>query len=107
MEKRSVEVPIKVSKELLEVVPEPTIRERIQHLVGLFRYDYEKLFPTQIDEAAFLYLAHLSLSLETLNSCEGFDAHLAQFKNDVDSTYLVTTLASYLRPRVRDLEQLS
>lgn len=102
-EKRRVEVPIQVTGQLVEVVTEQVIRERIQHLVGLFKQDYERLFPTQIDEATFLYLAHLSFALASLEGCDGFDAHLAEFKNDVDSTYLVTTLASHLRPRVREL----
>jgi hypothetical protein len=101
---RLVEVPLRVTKELLETVPEHEVRQRIQHLVGLFKQDYEKLFPVEIGEHDFLFLAHLSFALESLKTCRGFDSHLAEFRNDVDSTYLVTVLAAYLLPRVRDLE---
>lgn len=103
-ERSRVEVPIRVTKELLKVVPDRQVRERVQHLVGLFKQDYEKLFPVEIGEHDFLFLAHLSLALGALEGREGFDAHLAEFRNDVDSTYLVTALAAHLLPRVRDLE---
>lgn len=88
---------------MLNIVPEHTIREKIQHLVGLFKQHYETLFSVEIDEITFLFLSHLSLALEALQDCDGFDAHLKEFRNDVDSTYLVTTLAAYLSPRVQQI----
>lgn len=103
-EQRRVDVPLKVTPELLKAVPEHLIRERIQYLVALFKQEYEKLFPTDIDEIQFLRLAHLSYSLESLQKCAGFDLHISEFKNDVDSTRFVTTLPSYLRNRTQCLE---
>lgn len=98
------EVPVKVNEKLLEIVPQQVVRERIQYLVGLFKQDYEKLLTTQIsDETTLLHLMHLSFSLDSLEECAGFHSHLMEFRNDIDSTYLVTTLASYLRPRTREL----
>lgn len=101
---RRVEVPMTVTEELLKIVPEHEIRERVQYLVSTFKQEYENLFHVNIDEHSFLYLAHLSLALESLEGCEGFDKHIAEFQNDVSSTYLVTTLAAHLLPQVHRLE---
>jgi hypothetical protein len=96
----SVNVPIQIKSELLQLIPQDLIHTRIQYLINLFKEKYEKLFETQIaDQATLLFLLHLSFSLENLKDCSGFEDHLNEFTNDVDSTYFVTTLANYLQTR--------
>jgi hypothetical protein len=99
-----VNVPIRVAPDVLATFGEPAVRDVIQHLVSLFKKDYEGLFPVDVDIGSFLFLRHLSAALRDLSACNGFAEHVAEYRNDVDSTYLVTVIAHHVQRQVAALE---
>lgn len=104
-QEKQVNVPFQIKEDLIHYIPPSEVRKRIQYLVNLFKDKYEKLFPTKIsDETTLLFLMHLSYSLENLSQCAGFDRHLVEFNNDVESTYFVTVIANYLLSMSQDVE---
>ena len=98
------EIPLKFNAELMKTYPEEFLRARFKFLLDLFPTDYDKYSPLTIpDEVTLLYLLHVSLALESLKDCPGFNTHVAQYKDDVGSAYFVTTLASFLKKRTQAL----
>jgi hypothetical protein len=91
------QISIQFSSALCSKLPKEVILKHIEFLIKIFKLDYKKYFPVQIsDESTLLYLIHLSRSLERLKDCDGFDKHINEFRNGVDSTYFVTIIADYL-----------
>ena len=94
------ELPIQINADLVSKYSKDLLVKHFKFLAHTFKRDYQKYFPLKItDESDLLYLIHLSRSLEALKDCVGFTDHIKEYKNDIDSTYLVTTLASYLLSR--------
>jgi hypothetical protein len=91
-----INIPIQIGSEFAHKLPPELIKERIQFLVGLFKRDYKKYFKVNIDTPnSLLELFNLSLCLEGLQHCNGFNEHVNEYKNDVEATRLVSFLAFY------------
>lgn len=94
---RIVNVPFKINADVAKEIDIALLEKSLRYLVTLFKDNYEKLFLVQIDSTnGALKLIHIASSLEKLESKEGFDRHINEYKNDVESTYFVTVLADYL-----------
>lgn len=99
-----VNVPIKYAEDVRATFGEKFVRGVVQRLVTLFKDEYPRSLPTEIDMHAFLQLRHMDIALAELADCDGFEQHLAEFHNDVESTYLVTIVAHRLLSRVSELQ---
>lgn len=95
---------LKINPDLLNKIPVEILTKNLQFLIDTFKNEYKDLFPTAIgDEGALLYLMHLAESLRSLSICNGYSEHISEYKNDVFSTYFVTTVARYLQRKVQTL----
>jgi hypothetical protein len=89
--------PLLFSPEVIRVVSRSRL-VRLEFLTSLFDKNYKKYFPFKIPDVNLaLPLIHLSEALQSLSSSEGFLRHIEEYKNNVDSTYFVTTLAAYFQ----------
>lgn len=101
---RIVNVPLEINAEVVKDINISLLQTSLQYLVALFKDDYEKLFPVQINSTnEALRVIHTASSLEKLESKGGFDRHINEYKNDVESTYFVTVLAEYLDNKTPDI----
>lgn len=74
-------------------------------LVDVFKKDYTKYFPAKISTITeALYLTHLGTAMQALKEVDGFEKHVQEYRNDIDSSYFVTVLADYFLPLVDLLE---
>jgi hypothetical protein len=94
---RIVNVPFEINADAVKEIDIASLQKSIQYLVSLFKEDYERLFKVQINSTnEALKLMHTANALEKLETAEGFDKHINEYKNDVESTYFVSVLADYL-----------
>ena len=94
------EINIQFNQDLYQVLRKDFIIQQFDFLTKTFQEDYSRHFPTTIIyEGQLLYLIHLSKALQNLKECKGFDEHIREYKNDVESTYFVTLLADYLKSK--------
>lgn len=100
MESSPEKININFNTALFTKLPKEFISKHFRFLVKAFGPEYKSLFPTEVlYEPDLLHLMHLSQALEKLKNCEGYSEHINEFKNDIESTYLVTIIAEYLLPK--------
>lgn len=94
---RIVNIPFKINADAVSEIDTVSLQKSLQCLVSLFKEDYERLFPVQIKSTNdALKLIHTANALEKLKTKEGFEKHISEYKNNVESTYFVSVLADYL-----------
>lgn len=94
---RIVNIPFKINEDVVREINVSSLQKSLQYLVSLFKEDYEGIFPVRIGSTnEALKLIHTANSLERLKKKEGFDKHISEYKNDIESTYFVSVLAEYL-----------
>lgn len=96
---------LRIEDSILNELDSSKLEVALQALAEVFKKDYEKYFSVDISSVnEALYLTHLGLAMSRIGFVDGFEKHIKEYRNDVNSTHFVTVLADYLLPLTDSLE---